>query len=128
MADAALVTKDIEAGSELIRLLDESKFPVTGAAWMHFPDIDDWRLVIRSPKAGTNLQEAFLDLAKAMDAKGDLRARLDLARIKLVPPSDKLLAAIGSVLRVEGLGTTRFSKNVINGIFIDDAVIYRLAA
>jgi len=128
MAETPLVSSDVESGKELVQLLDEVNFPFTGAAWIYFTDAQEWRLVIRTPKAAKNLQEAFLEMARAMDAKGDLRKRLDLARVKLVPPTDKMLELIGRVMRVEGKGSVWFRKNVINGIYIDDAFIYRLAA
>jgi len=128
MAQAVLVKEDIEAGMELLRLLDARNFPITGAAWIYFPDIEEWRLVIRTPRAEQNLQGALLDIAVAMDAAGDLRSRLDLSRMKLVPPSDRMLQAMGSVVRAPGLQSIRFSRNMINGIYIDDALIYRLAA
>jgi hypothetical protein len=128
MAETILVNSDIEAGRELVGLLDEAGFPVTAAAWIYFPDIGEWRLVIRSPKAAKNLQEALLEAARAMDAKGDLRKRLDLARVKLAPPSDPMLEAMGKVVRTTGLSTVRFSRNVVNGIYVDDALICRLAA
>jgi hypothetical protein len=128
MATTALVSTDVEMGGELLKVLDEAAFPVTAAAWIYFPDIDAWRLVIRTPKAERDLQGALRELAAAMDAKGDLRARLDLSRVKLVPPKDKILAAMGSAVRVDGISNVRFSRNVINGVVIDDALIYRLAA
>ena len=128
MAAAVLVESDVEMGRELLRILDETKFPVTDAAWIFFPDIEEWRLVIRTPKAERNLQQALLELAVSLDQRGDLRKRLDLSRVKLVPPKDKMLAAMGSVVRVEGTSNIRFSRNVINGVLIDDALIYRLAA
>jgi hypothetical protein len=128
MAAAVLVESDVEMGRELLRILDETKFPVTAAAWIFFPDIEEWRLVIRTPKAERNLQQALLELAVSLDQRGDLRKRLDLSRVKLVPPKDKMLAAMGSVVRVEGTSNIRFSRNVINGVLIDDALIYRLAA
>jgi hypothetical protein len=128
MATTALVSTDVEMGGELLKVLDEAAFPVTAAAWIYFPDIDEWRLVIRTPKAEKDLQGALRELAAAMDAKGDLRARLDLSRVKLVPPKDKILAAMGSAVRVDGISNVRFSRNVINGVVIDDALIYRLAA
>ena len=59
MAEAALVEADIEAGRELVRALDDAGFPVTGAAWIHYSDVDEWRLVIRTPKAAQNLLEAL---------------------------------------------------------------------
>jgi hypothetical protein len=128
MAETILVNSDIEAGQELVRILDQSGFPVTAAAWIYFPDVQEWRLVIRTPRAAENLHEALLDLARAMDAEGDLRERIDLARLKLVPPGDRMLEAMGKVINVSGLGTVRFTRNVINGIYIDDALVYRLAA
>jgi hypothetical protein len=128
MAQAVLVKDDIDAGMELLRVLDAKRFPITGAAWVFFPDIEEWRLVMRSPRAEHNLQGALLDIAIAMDETGDLRSRLDLSRIKLVPPSDRLLQAMGSAMRVQGLSNIRFSKSLIDGIYIDDALIYRLAA
>lgn len=128
MAAAVLVDADVEMGRELLRILDETKFPVTAAAWILFPDIEEWRLVIRTPKAEKNLQQALLELAVSLDQRGDLRKRLDLSRVKLVPPKDKMLAAMGSVVKVEGISNIRFSRNVINGVLIDDALIYRLAA
>jgi hypothetical protein len=128
MADAILVNSDIDAGRDLVRILDEASFPITGAAWIYFPDLEEWRLVVRTPKAAGNLQEALLEVARALDAKGDLRKRIDLARVKLVPPGDRMLEAIGKVMKVDGLGAVRFSRNVVNGIYIDDALIYRLAA
>jgi hypothetical protein len=128
MAETALVNDDVEAGLELVRLLDEKRFPVTAAAWIYFPDAEEWRLVIRTPQAAKNLQQAYLDVARAMDAKGNLRTRLDLSRVKLVPPTDRMLEALGGVIKAPGLGSIRFRRNVINGIYIDDALIYRLAA
>jgi PHD/YefM family antitoxin component YafN of YafNO toxin-antitoxin module len=128
MAEAALVEIDIEAGRELVRLLDDAGFPVTGAAWIHDSDMDEWRLVIRTPKAAQNLLEALREVRQVMDAKGDLRHRLDLARVKLVPPNDRLLQVMERMVHVSGVSTVRFSRNVVEGMYIGDAVIYRLAA
>jgi hypothetical protein len=128
MAATSLVDADIEMGRELVRILDEAGFPVTAAAWIFFPEVEEWRLVVRTPRAEKDLLQAFGEVARALDARGDLRSRIDLARVKLVPPTDRMLKAIGQAVRAEGLSTIRFSRNVINGIYIDDAVIYRLAA
>ncbi|MBX6425401.1 MAG: hypothetical protein IRZ09_05690 [Variibacter sp.] len=128
MASATLVEADIKMGEELVALLDAAGFPVTAAAWIHFPDVEEWRLVLRTPKAEKDLLGALREMSEIMDAKGDLRARLDLSRVKLVPPSDRMLQAIGRMVRVTGPPTVRFARNVVDGIYIDDAVIYRLAA
>jgi hypothetical protein len=59
-----------------------------------------------------------------MDAKGDLRQRTDLARVRLVPPNDRMLEALGTARRADELMPVRFNRNVINGIHIDDALVY----
>ncbi|WP_398466155.1 hypothetical protein [Tardiphaga sp.] len=128
MAATSLVDADVAMGHELLDILDRAKFPVTGAAWIYFADVDQWRLVIRTPKAEKDLLSSLAQVADVMDAAGDLRARLDFSRVKLVPPKDKMLAAMGSVVRVDGKAEIRFSRNVVNGVLIDDALIYRLAA
>jgi hypothetical protein len=63
-----------------------------------------------------------------MDAKPNFRSQFDLARVKLVPPTDRMLAALGKAVRLEGIGAVKFNRNVINGILVNDALIYRLAA
>lgn len=128
MAAPALVEADVEMGLELIGMLDKAFFPVTGAAWVYSPEAEEWRLLIRTPKAENDLLGAMREVASTMDAQGDLRSRIDLSRIKLVPPKDKLLAAMGSVVQAEGTSRIRFVRNMIDGILIDDALIYRLAA
>lgn len=128
MATPALVDADIQMGVELVEMLDKALFPVTAAVWIYFPDVEQWRLLIRTPKAEKDLLGALREVATTMDANGDLRSRIDFSRIKLVPPKDKVLAAMGSTVKAEGLTTIRFVRNVIDGILIDDALIYRLAA
>jgi len=128
MVASVLVEADVEMGRELLKILDAANFPVTGAAWVYYADAGEWRLLIRTPKAERDLLGALREVAGAMDAVGDLRGRIDLTRIKLVPPKDRTLAAMSSVVRVEGISSVRFSRNMINGILIDDALIYRLAA
>src|SRR4051794_4980457 len=108
MATTPLVDADVAMGKELLDILDRAQFPVTGAAWIYFADLGQWRLIIRTPKAETDLLSALTQLANTMDAAGDLRTRLDFSRLKLVPPKDQMLAAIGSVIKVDGVSTIRF--------------------
>lgn len=52
----------------------------------------------------------------------------DLAAIRLVLPDDPTIATLSKAARVEGLGGVRFSQTMIDGIYVDDAYIYRAAA
>ena len=128
MAGTPLVDLDVRMGRELIQLLDERGFPITGAAWIFVPEMGQWRLFLRTPRAAVDLLQAYRDVSDAMDDKGDLRTRLELSRVKLVPPTDRTLLAMGRVVREPGLAAIPFASNVVDGIFLDDALVYRLAA
>lgn len=128
MAAALLVDADIAMGQELLDILDRAGFPVTGAAWIYFEDLDTWKLVLRTPKAETDRLAALGEIAHAMDAEGDLRPRLDLTRLNIVPPKDMVMAAMGKTIKADGAEPVRFDRNLVDGTMINDALIYRLAA
>ncbi len=128
MAEAPLVKDDIELGAKLVSALDQAGFDVKAAAWIFFPDTDMWKLVIASESASSNLRDAFIAVARVLDS-GDAELKgFDLSRISIVPPDNKMFAAMGSVMSVQGVSPVRFTHNFINGVYIDDALIYRLAA
>ena len=69
-----------------------------------------------------------MKVREILAASSDDRAVLDLPRIRLVRPDDPTIQAVGSVIRVKGLSDVRLKSNVANGIYIEDALIYRTAA
>ena len=128
MAAALLVDADVAMGKELLDILDRAQFPVTGAAWIYSEDRDAWRLVLQTPEAEKDLIKARSRISEAMDAEGDLRRRLDLTRLGIVPPKDVVMAAMGRTVKTNGAAPVRFDRNMVDGTMINDALIYRLAA
>jgi hypothetical protein len=53
---------------------------------------------------------------------------LDVTRIALVAPDDPVVRAIGSVISAKGISDVRLKSNLVNGIYIEDALVYRTAA
>ncbi|RUU28419.1 hypothetical protein [Mesorhizobium sp. M6A.T.Ce.TU.016.01.1.1] len=131
MASGALVRADIDAGINLIRALDERKFGVAAALWLYNGDVENWRMVIAYRGARKDLEKKYLDAATiAADWR---KARpdepiLDLSKVKITSSDDRLIAGLGTAMRVDGLGEVRFSHNTIDGIYVEDALIHRLAA
>lgn len=128
MAAPLPVNADIRMGEELLSILDRAQFPVTGATWIYSEDIEDWQLYLRTPEAERDRIAALTRIAAAMDAEGDLRPRLDLTRVKMVPPKDFVMAAIGRTVKADGKVPVRFNSNLVDGTIIGDALVYRLAA
>lgn len=128
MAAEALVKDDIEVGAQIVRALDEAGIKVVAAFWLLYEESGSWKLWIASPEAAKDLQAAYVKVADILASKGPPLSAFDLSRIKLVREKDRMTKAMGQVIRAPNLALVRFSKNMINGIYIEDALIYRLAA
>lgn len=125
MVEDVLVSANIAGGEALVRALDAAGFPVLAAFWRYEPESDRWRLVLATPEAASP-QEAYIRIGEIADA-----ARIqtpDLAEVSLVPPTDLSVATLSRTMRIEGLSGVRLSKSMVDGVYFDDAYIYRTAA
>jgi hypothetical protein len=127
MGKTTLVDTDIEDGEALLNKLDESKFNVKAALWLYMPDPEEWRLILASPIVDMKgPKKAYETVQSQLQGIGQ-KDKLSLQNISLVSPDDKLIKALKSVFgRDKKISHIRFTHNVINGLFIEDAYIYRL--
>ena len=125
-----LTNEMIEAGAQLTEKLDELGLPILISMWFFMPDINEWRLLFASPRLTTEGSKVVYEtIVEAMKLIGDLAENLTLSMIGLLNPNHQLAQLFKAAIQT-GPGVSRilFSKNVINGHFIDDALIYRNAA
>ena len=128
MVREALTQELIESGKSLVQKLDASGAKVDAAFWFYFPDVGTWKLMLSLPalvvegpkKAYRRIQSALGQLPAAERA-------FSLDDVAIAKPD----AAILSLLRVAlktgpGISDIRFTDNVINGVVVNDAYIYRL--
>jgi hypothetical protein len=127
MGSAVVVREDIAAGQNVIEALDAAGFPVNAAFWLYDSNVDRWTLWIGTPRAFRDLQKAYIKVREILSAVPDQEV-LDLAQIRLVTPDDPTVRAIRSIISVKGLSDVRLTSNAANGIYIEDAVVYRTAA
>ena len=92
-----------------------------GAFWLYQPDAERWRLVIVTPEAEKGSKDLYLKAIRA-------DAEIDLAKVDFQPPSSSVFKALGGLIRVDGVNTVRMRRNAFNGVYIEDALVYRLAA
>jgi len=127
MVKEQLTDAMVEAGAELTRKLDESGMHTTTALWLFDPEINEWRLLFASPEVSAEgPRKVYERIDSALEELGDKASAAPFSVIRLLDPSAELvkLLKIG-VATGPGVRRIRFSKNVINGHFIDDALIYR---
>lgn len=120
----SLTTEMISAGEKLTRLLDENHFRVSASLWLFLTDSNSWRLMIASPEVRANgVKAAYKHVQQIISDSVGIR----LKDITLISPADPLISLLKIALNTgEGISGIRFSKNMINGILVEDAYIYRL--
>ena len=125
-----LTDEMIEAGAQLTQKLDYLGLPIPVAMWLFLFDINEWRLLFASPQlSAEGPREVYEKIEEARKALGAQAERLPLSVIGLMDTNHQLVQLLRIALRTgPGVSRVRFSKNVIDGHFIDDALIYRSAA
>lgn len=134
MAESAMVKEQltgsmIDAGAELTKKLDESGLAVTTALWLFVPEVNEWRLLFASPDVGEKgPRDVYERIQHAINELGEKASAVPLSVVGLLDANDDLVRLLRVSIRTgPGVNRIRFSKNVINGHFIDDALIYRAA-
>jgi len=127
MVAEVLVSEDIAAGRNVIAALDEAGFPVEVAFWLYESNLDRWRLWIGTPRASGDLQKAYVRVANILSSVTDRRV-LDLPQITLAMPDDRMIRAVKSLIDVKGISDIRLKYNLSDGVYIEDALVYRTAA
>jgi len=124
-----LTEEMIEAGAWLTAKLDEMAVSITAAMWFFMADINEWRLLFASAGVSTaGRRSVYEKVEKARQALGEKAVAAPLSAIGLLDANDELVRALRIQLHTgSGVSRLRFSKNVANGHFIEDALIYRIA-
>ena len=123
---AQLTEQMRNAGENVVRLLDKRRFPLRAALWFYLSDKDEWRLFLGMPEVRIKGPKKLYRQIQGVLAKGE--DLVPLSSVVLVDSKDPLVQLLRTAVRIDDVGGVRFSRNTINGRFIEDAYIYRLAA
>ena len=118
----------IQAGGELTRKLDDIGLPSSVALWLFDAEVNEWRLLFASPEVSTRgPRHVYKQIGLALQQLGEKAAAAPLSVIGLLDEHAELVKLLRIAIRTgPSGGQVRFSKNVINGHFIEDALIYRV--
>jgi hypothetical protein len=132
MAKDILVTESlsdsmVRAGTKLIERLDLAKAEVKSAFWLYFSEDKSWKFIIASPLVDS---EGPRDYYKKIDAVNESAEEdedvVSLNNISVTNTGNQVVQllklAVGTGSGISGI---RFSRNTINGNFIEDSYIYR---
>lgn len=132
MADEPLVKEPlteemIKAGAELTRRLDEANWLVVASFWNFVPEQNQWKLIFASPRLlSDGPAQAYYAIRRASAALPEQFP--SLKQISVVPPDDEVVQALSLAVHTGwAISGIRFSHNTINGRFVEDAYLYRIA-
>ncbi len=126
MVTKTLVEANVEAGRRLITELDQ-RMDVRAALWLWLPEGERWRLILASEQVDTEgprvVYTLILDTLEQMPPD----VRLALEDISVVGLSDRMIQQLGAAIKTgKTIREMRFSNSAFNGVFLDEALIYRL--
>jgi hypothetical protein len=124
----SLSSQMISAGEELIRRLDETRFIVSASLWLYIPEINAWRFIIASPEVRTQGPRiAYKQIQSVISKMPEEQPRIPLKDVTVLDSNDPFVSLLRVTMRTgDGISGIRFTHNVINGVLIEDAYIYRI--
>jgi len=133
MAKDILVTETLseimtKSGAELIRRLDKSDSEVKTALWLFFPDEKSWKLIIASPLVGEKGPREFYKRVITSNSEAhDNEYIVSINDIGVANVDHPIVQLMKFVIGTgkNDVSEIRFSRNTINGTFIEDSLIYR---
>jgi len=127
MAKEVLLESDITAGARLIEELDKKGADVSAALWFFDPDLSEWKLLLVSPTFEKNgLTASYTMVSEVISSIGDVNKSISIDNIKIVKNNDPMMRLLKGIVRSgKGLNTIRMTSNMMNGIYVQDALIYR---
>lgn len=123
----SLSSGQITAGETLLRRLDADGIKVDAAMWFYFPDKENWKLVLSLPEVIRQGPKAAYKEVQRVLSSADDPVGISLVDVTVARPNSDILNLLRTAIGTgPGISQIRFSKNVINGHLIEDALIYRL--
>lgn len=131
MAKDILVTESlsdsmVKAGAKLIERLDAISSEVESAFWLYVTEERAWKLILASELAVVEGPRNYYKRVITANAQAlDEEDAISLNNISVTNTSNQIVQSIGFMIRADDISDVRFSRNTINGVFIEDAYVYR---
>jgi len=117
----------ITAGAKLIGRLDEESADVKSAYWLYFSEDKIWKLIIASPLVDSEgPRKYYRKVVAANELAIATEETVSLNDIAVTNTTNEIVQLIKFAISTgNDISGVRFAKNTINGVFIEDAYIYR---
>jgi hypothetical protein len=132
MAQEVLVKESIStgmiaAGERLARHLNVSELPIDALLWFYSPEENSWRYLVASPEVSKSGPKAVYQKIRGIVEQLSEGEIVPWDDIFVVDSNDPFIQLLRQGIRTgDDIAQIRFSRNVVNGVLIEDAYIYKL--
>lgn len=133
MAQETVVTESFserlaEAGEDILRRLDKAGLEIRAALWLYLPDARRWSFVVATPYVKLDgPRKVYKKIQSVLSRVPNEQRVIDLQSVTAVDTTEPLIGLLRTAIQTgDGISGIRFSRNMINGVLIEDAYIYRL--
>ena len=107
--------------------MDAHKYPVNAALWFFDQNSDTWKYILSTPKVDKEGPLKVYQEIQNLLREG--KEAIALKDISVVSPTNSLILNLKTAITTpsKAISGIRFSRNVVNNFFIEDAYIYRVA-
>ncbi len=125
MDKATLVTKDINAGKNLVNFLEKKGIEIAAALWYYSEESEVWRLMIATPLYDNLGPKEIYEKIQSILNEAGVSPRISIIDVTIVSPKDEIIRDIRSAVKIRSNEGVRFSRSVLGRSYIYDALIYR---
>lgn len=128
LVDSQFTDEMLESGRILLKAIDGSGLKINNALWFFSSDIHTWRFILSSTQTD-NLGPlaSYEKIQKIIKKIPNDQLTPRLKDISIPNSKSHLITAIRAAIHTgSGVSGIRFSRSMINNLFIEDAFIYRL--
>lgn len=125
----SLTSEMISAGEDLVGRLAKAGFIVSAALWLYLSESDAWRFFIVNPEVETEgWKKAYKKVQSVIGKIPEEQPKIALKDISIVDLKEPLISPLQAALKREtgSANGVRFSRTALDGVFVDDAYIYRV--
>lgn len=117
----------VKSGAELVRAMDRQGLKPRAAVWVLSTDTETWRLWIVPGSQVTEKANFYRQLADVFSANRDKLPGLDIGSVEYKSPDHPVVKGMSQFIRMEGLGSVHLTNNRLNGVFLPDGIVLRMA-
>lgn len=117
----------VEAGHQLLKKLDQTPLRPRAAMWVNTQDTSIWRLWVVPANDKQDAHGFYRIVSEAISRNRDSMHNLDVSDIELMRSNHPAIQGLKALIRMEGEGSAHFSNNTLNGFFLPDGIVLRMA-